>query len=101
MIIKNNKKCNIKINDKNIETSKKINISDYVPELKQFEENGIVFDNIEADNDRIVFDFHKKREDLSILDGRVTIYFREDEIYTKEDILTLLELNLKGYYDKK
>lgn len=95
MIIKNNKKCNIKINDKNIEILKKINISDYVPELKQFEENGIIFDKIEVDNDRIVFDFHKKREDLSILDRRVTIYFREDETYTKEDILTLLELNLK------
>lgn len=40
MIIKNNKKCNIKINNKNIET------------------------------------------------------------YTKEDILTMLELNLKGFYDE-
>lgn len=101
MIIKNNKKCNIKINDKNIETYKKVNISDDIPELKKFEKNGLLFDNIERDNDRIVFDFHKKRKDLSILDGRVTIYFKEDETYTKEDILTMLELNLKGFYDKK
>lgn len=79
---------------------KKIKISNYVPELKQFEENGIIFDNIEADNNRIVFDFHKKREDLSILDGRVSIYLREDETYTKEDILTMLELNLRGFYDE-
>ncbi len=42
MIINNNKKCNIKINDKNIEAYKKENISDYVPELKQFEKNGII-----------------------------------------------------------
>lgn len=40
MIIKNNKKCNIKINDKNIETFKKVNILDYVQELKRFEKNG-------------------------------------------------------------
>ena len=31
---KNNKKCNIKINDKNIEAYNKENISDYAPELK-------------------------------------------------------------------
>lgn len=80
---------------------KKIKISDYVPELKQLEKNGIVFDNVESDGNRIVFDFHKQREDLSILNSRVTIYFKEDEKYTKEDILTTLELNLRGFYDKK
>ena len=37
MIIKNNKKCNIKINDKNVETYKKTKLTDYVPELKEFE----------------------------------------------------------------
>lgn len=101
MIIKNNKKCNIKINDKNVETYKKINISDYIPELKQFEKNGIIFNNVEGNSDYIVFEFYKQRKDLSALDGRVTIYFKEDEEYTKEDILTMLELNLKGFYDKK
>ena len=100
MIIKNNKKCNIKINDKNIETFKKVNILDYVQELKKFEKNGILFDSIESDNDRIVFNFYKERNDLSILEGRVAIYFKKDETYTKEDILTMLELNLKGFYDK-
>ena len=100
MIIKNNKKCNIKINDKNIESYKRINTSDYIPELKQFEKNGIIFDSVEGNSDYIIFDFHKKRKDLSILDGRVTIYFKEDEKYTKEDILTMLELNLKGFYDE-
>lgn len=84
-----------------IKNNKKLNILDYVPELKKFEKNGILFDSIEGDNDYIAFNFYKKRNDSSILEGRVAIYFKEDEEYTKEDILTMLELNLKGFYDKK
>lgn len=46
MIIKNNKKCNIKINDKNIETYKKINISDLKYHNTKVIYNGIKFDSI-------------------------------------------------------
>lgn len=102
MIIKNNKKCNIKINDKNVETYKKINISDYIPELKQFEKNGLRLDSINSvGNESTSFIFEKRIKDMSVMSVSVTIYFEEGRTYSKEYILDLLKSQLEGFYDKK
>lgn len=101
MIIKNNKKCNIKINDKNIEAYKKVNISDYVPELKQFEKNGLILDSVNGDNTYQSYVFEKRIKDKSVMSVCVTIFFEEGRTYSKEYILDLLKLQLEGFYDKK
>lgn len=101
MIIKNNKKCNIKINDRNIETNKKISISDYVPELKEFEKNGLRLDNINGDNTYQSYVFEKRIKDESVMSVCVTIFFEEGKTYSKEYILDLLKSQLEGFYDKK
>lgn len=96
MRIKNNKKCNIKINDKNIEAYKKENISDYVPELKEFENNGLKLDSISSDGyGNMSFIFEKRIEDKSIMTVNVTIF------YSEENILDLLKSQLEGFYDNK
>lgn len=96
MIIKNNKKCNIKLNDKNIETYKKQNLSDHVPELKQFEKNGLKLDSISNDGyGNMSFIFEKRIEDKSIMTVDVTIF------HSKENLLNLLKSQLEGFYDKK
>lgn len=95
MIIRNNKKCNIKINDKNIETYKKVNISDYVPELKEFENNGLKLDSISNDGyENMSFIFEKRIEDKSLMTVNVTIF------HSKENLLDLLKSQLEGFYDK-
>ena len=96
MIIKNNKKCNIKLNDKNIETYKKQNLSDHVPELKQFENNGLKLDSISNDGyGNISFIFEKRIEDKSLMTVNVTIF------HSEENLLDLLKSQLEGFYDKK
>lgn len=96
MIIKNNKKCNIKINDKNIETYKKANISDYVPELKEFENNGLKLDSISSDGyGGMSFIFKKRIEDKSVMTVNITIF------HSEENLLDLLKSQLEGFYDKK
>lgn len=96
MIIKNNKKCNIKINDKNIETYKKENISDYVPELKEFENNGLKLNSISSDGDgNTSFIFEKRIEDKSLMTINVTVF------HSQENLLDLLKSQLGGFYDKK
>ena len=95
MIIKNNKKCNIKINDKNIETYKKKNISGYFPELKEFENNGLKLDSISNDGyGNISFIFEKRIEDKSLMNVNITIFHSED------NLLALLKSQLEGFYDK-
>lgn len=95
MIIKNNKKCNIKINDKNIETLKKVNISDNVPELKKFENNGLKLDSINNDGyGNTSFIFEKRIEDKSLMTVNVTIF------HSKDNLLNLLKSQLEGFYDK-
>ena len=101
MIIKNNKKCNIKINDKNIEAYKKVNISDYVPELKEFEKNGLRLDSVNGGNDYQSYVFEKRIKDKSVMSVCVTIFFEEGRTYSKEYILDLLKSQLEGFYDKK
>lgn len=101
MIIKNNKKCNIKINDKNIETYKKVNISDYIPELKEFEKNGLRLDNISGDNTYQSYVFEKRLGDESVMSVCVTIFFEEGREYSKKYVLDLLKSQLEGFYDKK
>ena len=101
MIIKNNKKCNIKINDKNIETCKKVNISNYVPELKEFENNGLILDSVNGGSDYQSYVFEKRIEDKSVMSVCVTIFFEEGRTYSKEYILDLLKSQLEGFYDKK
>lgn len=96
MIIKNNKKCNIKINDKNIEAYKKENISDYVPELKEFENNGLKLDSISSDGyGNMSFIFEKRIEDKSIMTVNVTIF------HSEENLLDLLKSQLEGFYDNE
>lgn len=96
MIIKNNKKCNIKINDKNIETYKKENISDYVPELKEFENNGLKLNSISSDGyGNMSFIFEKRIEDKSVMTVNITIF------HSEENLLDLLKSQLEGFYDKK
>lgn len=96
MIIKNNKKCNIKINDKNIEAYKKENISDYAPELKEFENNGLKLDSISSDGyGNMSFIFEKRIEDKSIMTVNVTIF------HSEENLLDLLKSQLEGFYDNK
>ena len=101
MIIKNNKKCNIKINDKNIETFKKVNMSDYVPELKKFEKNGLRLDSVNGNNTYQSYVFEKRLGSKSIMAVCVTIFFEEGKTYSKEYILDLLKSQLEGFYDKK
>lgn len=101
MIIKNNKKCNIKINDKNVQTCKKINISDYVPELKEFEKNGLRLATINGNNTYQSYVFEKRIEDKSIMSVCVTIFFEEGRTYSKKYVLDLLKSQLEGFYDKK
>lgn len=96
MIIKNNKKCNIKLNDKNIETYKKQNLSDYVPELNKFENNGLKLDSISNDGyGNMSFIFKKRIEDKSLMTVNVTIF------HSEENLLDLLKSQLEGFYDKK
>lgn len=96
MIIKNNKKCNIKINDKNIEAYKKENISDYVPELKEFENNGLKLNSISSDGyGNMSFIFEKRIEDKSVMTVNITIF------HSEENLLDLLKSQLEGFYDKK
>ena len=95
MIIKNNKKCNIKINDKNIKAYKKENISNYFPELKEFENNGLKLDSISNDGyGNISFIFEKRIEDKSLMNVNITIFHSED------NLLDLLKSQLEGFYDK-
>lgn len=98
MIIKNNKKCNIKINDKNVETCKKINLTDYVPELKDFEKNGLRLDSISSvANESTSFIFEKRIKNMSVMSVSVTIYFEEGRTYPKGYVLDLLKQNLKDF----
>ena len=101
MIIKNNKKCNIKINDKNIEAYKKVNISNYIPELKEFEKNGLKLNSVNGGNDYQSYVFEKRIKDESVMSVCVTIFFEEGRTYSKEYILDLLKSQLEGFYDKK
>lgn len=96
MIIKNNKKCNIKINDKNIETYKEMNISDYVSELKEFENNGLKLDSISSDGyGNMSFIFEKRIEDKSVMTVNITIF------HSEENLLDLLKSQLEGFYDNE
>lgn len=96
MIIKNSKKCNIKLNDKNIETYKKQNLSDHVPELKQLKKNGLILDSISNDGyGNMSFIFKKRIEDKSLMTVNVTIF------HSEENLLNLLKSQLEGFYDKK
>lgn len=96
MIIKNNKKCNIKINDKNVETYKKTKLTDYVPELKEFEKKGLRLDSISNDGyGNMSFIFEKRIEDKSVMTVNVTIF------HSKENLLNLLKSQLGVFYDKE
>lgn len=96
MIIKNNKKCNIKINDKNIETYKEMNISDYVSELKEFENNGLKLNSISSDGyGNMIFIFEKRIEDKSVMTVNITIF------HSEENLLDLLKSQLEGFYDNE
>lgn len=105
MIINNNKKCNISIN----ETSKNGceyytgigNLTDYIPELKEFEKNGLRLETVSGNGcDELSFTFEKIIKNKSVMSVCVTIFFEEGKTYSKEYILDLLKSQLEGFYDK-
>lgn len=93
MIIKNNKKCNIKINDK-----QQHDLFFTFPELKKFKEKGIMIDSISSYGDCISIEFRTIFRNLSYIEGIINILLEEEKKYTKNDILKLLDLNLRGLY---
>lgn len=75
-------------------------ITDYIPELKEFEKNGLILDSASGDNTQTSFLFKKRTEDKCLVSICITIFFEEGETYSKEYILELLRLNLKEYYNE-
>ena len=76
------------------------NLSDYVPELKKFEKNGLIFTEIRGNEEGICFEFIKRSsKNNSEISGRISINYNEYEKFSKSPI-EILEDELEGFYDK-
>lgn len=76
------------------------NLSDYVPELKKFEKNGLIFTQVGGDKTGVYFEFIKKSlKNNSEISGRISINYNEYEKSPKAPI-EILEDELEGFYDK-
>lgn len=77
------------------------NLSDYVPELKEFEKNGLLFTTTGGNYEGIYFEFIKRNlENNSEISGRISINYNEYGRLAK-DLKEILKDELGWLCDKK
>lgn len=77
------------------------NLSDYVPELKEFEKNGLLFTEAVGNDEGIYFEFIKRSsKNNSEISGRISINYNEYGKFPK-DVKKILKDELEWLYDKK
>jgi hypothetical protein len=75
-------------------------LSDYIPELKEFERNGFLFTEAGGDETGIYFEFIKRSlENNFEISGRISINYDEYG-KTQKDLKEILEDELGSIYDK-
>lgn len=76
------------------------NLSDYIPELKKIEKNGLIFTQAGGDETGVYFEFIKKSlKNNSEISGRISINYNEYGKFPKTPI-EILEDELGRFYDK-
>lgn len=76
------------------------NLSDYVPELKKIEKNGLIFTQVGGDETGVYFEFIKRSlKNNSEISGRISINYNEYGRFEK-DLKKILKEELGWLYDK-